>query len=163
MMDPGLDSLARTVGEALRRRGWRAAAAESCTGGLLLELLTSVPGSSEYVAGGVVAYADDVKEEVLGVPGDLIRSHGAVSGPVAGAMARGVRSLLGTELAVAVTGIAGPGGGSNEKPVGTVWFGVEGPGGAVTESRHFPGDRAAIRTGAAEHALTLLLGAAREG
>jgi PncC family amidohydrolase len=163
MKDPETESLARVAGAALRERGWTVAVAESCTGGLVAGLLTEVPGSSDYMVGGVVAYADRVKEGVLRVPGELLRTHGAVSGPVAGAMARGVRSLLGTEVGVAVTGIAGPGGGSNEKPVGSVWFGVEGPDGGDTELRRFSGDRAQIRRGAAEYALTLLLQAARGG
>jgi PncC family amidohydrolase len=161
MTDPRLESLTEAVGAALRERGWTVAAAESCTGGLVTSLLTELPGSSDYVLGGVVAYADEVKEELLGVPGELLRSHGAVSGPVAEAMARGVRSLLGTEVGVAITGIAGPGGGSNEKPVGTVWFGVDGPHGSSTELRRFPGDRSQVRRAAVEHALTLLIQAAR--
>jgi PncC family amidohydrolase len=163
MMDPQLESLARAVGAALRERGWTVAVAESCTGGLVAGLLTEVPGSSDYLVGGVVAYADRVKEGVLRVPREVLRTHGAVSGPVAEAMARGVRTLLGTEMGVAVTGIAGPGGGSNEKPVGTVWFGVEGPLGSDAYLRRFSGNRAEIRRGAVEHALTLLLQAARGG
>jgi PncC family amidohydrolase len=161
MTDPRLESLAEAVGAALRERGWTVAAAESCTGGLVTSVLTEIPGSSDYVRGGVVAYADRVKEEILGVPGELLFTHGAVSGPVAEAMARGVRSLLGTEVGVAVTGIAGPGGGSNEKPVGTVWFGVDGPQGSSTELRRFSGDRSQVRRGAVEHALTLLIQAAQ--
>ena len=137
------------------------AAAESCTGGLVLKLLTDVPGSSAYVEGGVVAYSDQVKVEVLGVPRELIREHGAVSGEVAEAMARGVRNRLGVEVGVAVTGIAGPGGAVAGKPVGTVWFAVADPEEVRVEAARFPGSRREIRARAADHALSIVLRAAR--
>ena len=153
--------LSVAAGSALRTRGWRVAAAESCTGGLVLKLLTDVPGSSAYVAGGVVAYSDQVKVEVLGVDPELIREFGAVSGEVAGAMARGVRNRLGVEVGVAVTGIAGPGGAVPGKPVGTVWFAVAGPGEVRVEEVRFAGSREEVRARAADHALSILVRAAR--
>lgn len=110
------------VGRELHKRGLVLAAAESCTGGLISHLLTNVPGSSQWFAGSVVAYADTAKIRILGLPGTMITAHGAVSREVVLAMARGVRDLLGTRAGIAVSGIAGPGGGSPEKPVGTVWM-----------------------------------------
>jgi len=148
------------VGEAFRKRGWRLAAGESCTGGLVLKLLTDLPGSSDFVAGGVVAYSDRVKEAALGVPGEMIRKHGAVSGEVACAMAEGARRLTGADVGIGVTGIAGPGGAVPGKPVGTVWFGVSGPGGVEAERIRFQGSRSEVRERAAERALDLLLRAA---
>jgi nicotinamide-nucleotide amidase len=145
-----------------RSRGLSLATAESCTGGLVAARLTSVPGSSDVVLGGVVAYANEVKERELGVPADLIASHGAVSAEVAAAMARGARERLGADVAVAVTGVAGPDGGTAEKPVGLVYLHAEGPDGGVGREFSFPGDRASIRARAVVGALHLvrrLLGA----
>lgn len=110
----------------LRRHSLVFACAESCTGGLLCREMTTLAGSSDVFWGGVVTYADEAKVRLLGVPADLIRDHGAVSGPVAAAMVRGILLVSGVPLAVAVTGVAGPGGGSPEKPVGTLWFGLAG-------------------------------------
>ena len=104
------------------------ATAESCTGGLIAARLTSVPGSTDVIVGGIVSYANEVKIEQLGVPPELIEEHGAVSAEVAEAMARGARERLGVDVAVSVTGIAGPGGGTEEKPVGLVYFHAETPG-----------------------------------
>jgi nicotinamide-nucleotide amidase len=148
-------TLEAVVGDRLRERGWRIAVAESCTGGLVLGRLTDVPGSSAWVAGGVVAYANDVKTVALGVPAVLIEAHGAVSEPVAVAMAEGVRRRLGGDVGVSVTGIAGPGGGSAAKPVGTVVIAVNT---TATEVRTFAftGDREMIRRHATAAALDLV-------
>ncbi|MBE3132243.1 MAG: competence/damage-inducible protein A, partial [Acidobacteria bacterium] len=116
--------LEQVVGDGLRGRGWRIAAAESCTGGLLLSRLTDVPGSSDYVDRGIVCYSNRAKVEVLGIPRTLIAEHGAVSEPVGAAMARLVRDGAGVDVGVGITGIAGPGGGSEAKPVGTVVIAV---------------------------------------
>jgi nicotinamide-nucleotide amidase len=121
------------------------AVAESCTGGLAAELLTRVPGSSRFFVGGVVAYANDVKTSLLGVPGELLARHGAVSAEVAGAMAEGVRQRLGADLGLAFTGIAGPDGGSEQKPVGLVHWALAAASGTETRDRVFTGDRQAIR------------------
>ena len=145
---------------ACRLRGLSLAAAESCTGGLVAARLTSVPGSSDVFRGGVVAYADGVKQGELGVPEELLARYGAVSAETAAAMAAGARERLGAEVAVAVTGIAGPGGGTPEKPVGLVYLHAEGPGGPVGRELNLPGDRAAVRgraTAAALHLVRTLL------
>jgi nicotinamide-nucleotide amidase len=148
-------SLEAVVGELLRDRGWRLAAAESCTGGLLLGRLTDVPGSSAWIVGGVIAYANDVKVAELDVPADVIAGHGAVSEPVAAAMARGVRRRLGAHVGVAITGIAGPSGGSPEKPVGTVVIAADGHRERVCTFT-FPGDRAMVRALSVAAALDLV-------
>jgi nicotinamide-nucleotide amidase len=137
-------TLEAVVGGELGRRGLRIAAAESCTGGGLVSRMTEIPGSSSWVLGGVIAYANDVKVQQLGVPAEAIEAHGAVSEPVAQAMAAGVRHRLRADIGVAITGIAGPGGGSADKPVGTVVIAVDGPSTAV-RTFLFPGDREAIR------------------
>jgi nicotinamide-nucleotide amidase len=142
--------------ELCRARGFSLATAESCTGGLVAARLTSVPGSSDVVAGGVVAYANEVKERELGVPARLIEEHGAVSAEVAAAMARGARTRLGVDVAVSVTGVAGPGGGTEEKPVGLVYCHAEGPDGGLGREFNFPGDRAAIRARSVVIALHLV-------
>jgi nicotinamide-nucleotide amidase len=139
----------RTVEEIVlalcRDRGHRLATAESCTGGLLAARLTAVPGYSDVTLGGVVAYGNEVKQGSLGVPPALLEKHGAVSAEVARAMARGAREQLGADVAVAITGVAGPGGGTEEKPVGLVYFHVETPDGGRGSSFSFPGDRDSIR------------------
>jgi nicotinamide-nucleotide amidase len=151
------------VGEALRARGATVALAESCTGGLASARLTDVPGSSAYVRGGVVAYSNDVKIEPLGVDAALIAAHGAVSEPVAAAMAAGVRRVLAADIGVGVTGIAGPDGGTPDKPVGTVWFAVDGPGHRrTTHVRVLPGDRHVIRQWAVVVLLDLVRRALRD-
>ena len=142
--------------ELCRDRGWTLATAESCTGGLVAARLTGVPGSSDVFLGGIVAYADDVKERELGVPAALLTSHGAVSAEVAEAMAHGARARLGADVAVAVTGIAGPDGGTAEKPVGLVYLHAEGPEGGAGREFSFPGDRASIRARSAVGALHLV-------
>jgi nicotinamide-nucleotide amidase len=139
-----------------RGRGWALATAESCTGGMVAERLTSVPGSSEVFRGTVVAYADEVKAQELGVPAEVLERHGAVSAETAAAMAAGARERLGADVAVAVTGIAGPGGGSADKPVGLVYLHAEGPSGGRSADFVFPGDRDGVRRRAAVTALHLL-------
>jgi nicotinamide-nucleotide amidase len=145
---------------ACRERGLALAAAESCTGGLVAARLTSIAGSSDVFRGGVVAYADDVKHVELGVLEELLVRHGAVSAEVAAAMATGARARLEADVAVAVTGIAGPGGGTPDKPVGLVYLHAEGPDGGVARELNLPGDRAAVRgraTAAALHLVRTLL------
>ena len=136
--------------------GLTLATAESCTGGMVAQRLTSVPGSSQVFLGGVVAYADEVKAAELGVPRDVLERHGAVSAEVAEAMAAGARERLGADLAVAVTGIAGPGGGSEEKAVGLVYLHAEAPSGARSADFVFPGDREGIRRRATVTSLHLV-------
>ena len=135
------DSLASVVLELLRRRGESLAVAESCTGGGLGAVLAAVPGASDVFRGGVIAYANAVKQELLGVPAALLDSHGAVSDPVALAMAEGARRVTGASWAIAVTGIAGPGGGTAEKPVGLVHIAVAGPDGSRSEAVRFGSSR----------------------
>jgi nicotinamide-nucleotide amidase len=154
----------RTVSEIVldlcRGRGLTLATAESCTGGLVAARLTSVPGSSDVLVGGVVAYANGVKERELGVPADVLERYGAVSAETAEAMARGARERLGADVAVAVTGVAGPGGGTEQKPVGLVFVHVSGPDGEHARRTDFPGDREMVRgraTAAALHLVRKLL------
>jgi nicotinamide-nucleotide amidase len=142
--------------ELCRARGLTLATAESITGGLVTGRLTSVPGSSDVVVGGVVAYANSVKEAELGVPRELLEAHGAVSAEVAEAMAQGARGRLGADVAVSVTGIAGPGGATPAKPIGLVYVHAEGPGGGLGRELSFPGDRDAIRTRSVVVALHLV-------
>jgi len=132
------------------------ATAESCTGGLIAGLLTAIAGSSDVVDRGFVTYSNAAKTEMLGVPSALITTHGAVSAPVAEAMARGALQRSAATIAIAVTGIAGPGGGSADKPVGLVWFGLAHGDTAISESVVFPGDRTAVRIATVEHALAMV-------
>jgi nicotinamide-nucleotide amidase len=148
-------SLEAVVGAMLQARGLTIAAAESCTGGGLLSRLTDVPGSSAWVLGGVIAYSNEVKVEQLGVDSSLIAAHGAVSEPVAQAMAQGVRERLRASVGVGITGIAGPDGGSSEKPVGTVMIATNGPRASV-RTFLFPADREAIRRFATTAALEMV-------
>jgi nicotinamide-nucleotide amidase len=149
--------LAAVLLEEARSRGLRIGVAESCTGGLVGGRLTEVPGSSDVFAGGIVAYSNQLKTALLGVPASLLEEHGAVSGPVAGAMAEGVLERLAVDLTVAVTGIAGPTGGSEVKPVGTVWLGLAGHGPVETRRVLFAGGRHEIRARAAQAALLAML------
>jgi nicotinamide-nucleotide amidase len=149
-------SIEELVLELCRVRGLTLGTAESCTGGMVAERLTSVPGSSDVFVGTVVAYADEIKARELGVPPEVLEQHGAVSAETAAAMAAGARNRLGVDVAVAVTGIAGPGGGSDEKPVGLVFLHAEGPDGSRSADLVFPGDRASIRRRATVTALHLL-------
>jgi len=146
MADRLTASAARHLGAVLSASGRTLAVAESCTGGLLGGAITSIPGSSLYFSGGVLAYGNSAKISLLGVPPDLIAVRGAVSREVALAMAEGVLSLFRADLAIAVTGVAGPGGGSRGKPVGTVWVAVVAPGGVRYAHRfRFAGGREAVR------------------
>lgn len=155
-------TLARSVLDACRARGWHVGTAESCTGGLVAAALTSVAGSSDVIERGFVAYSNAAKAELLGVSRQLIAAHGAVSAETAAAMAEGVLARAPIDLAVSVTGVAGPGGGSPEKPVGLVHLGLARRGAACLTERHvFAGDRAAVRACALQAALALLAGAAR--
>ena len=161
MADDALRSLAESVLERCRARGLKLATAESCTGGMIAAALTDIAGSSDVVERGFVTYSNEAKTEMLGVPAATIAARGAVSAEVAGAMAQGALAHAPIDLAVAVTGIAGPGGATPGKPVGLVWFGLARRGAAVrTERQVFPGDRAAVRRAAAERALALLAEAA---
>jgi nicotinamide-nucleotide amidase len=155
-------TLAQSVLDACRSRGWHIATAESCTGGLVAGALTAIAGSSDVVERGFVTYSNEAKSELLGVPLETIASHGAVSAETAAAMAQGAVSRAPVELAISVTGIAGPGGATPTKPVGLVIFGMARRGGACrTESRVFAGDRSAVRQAALETALGLLEAEAR--
>ena len=146
MTADALEVLAAELGAALQARGWRCATAESCTGGLVAGAITAIAGSSAWFERGFVTYTNDAKTEMLGIPSDLLAAHGAVSEPVARAMAEGALSHSPADLAVAITGVAGPGGGSPAKPVGTVCvaWAVRGAGVEVV-TLHLPGDRAAVR------------------
>ena len=149
--------LVATLARELKDRGLMMATAESCTGGLIAGACTEVSGSSDWFERGFVTYSNAAKTELLGVPAELIGQHGAVSEPVARAMAAGALAHSPAQLAVAVTGVAGPTGGSADKPVGTVWFGWATPTGTVTEHQRFDGDRAAVRAATVQHALRRLV------
>lgn len=158
------DPLATLVGAALLARAWRVAVVESCTGGGLGAALTAIAGSSSWVDGGCITYSNEAKTTLAGVPPELIAVHGAVSAAVVEAMAQGVQARLGSDCAVAISGIAGPAGGSPAKPVGTVWLAWAAPGAGPVRSQGlwFPGGRAEVRAGAVWTALTGLLAMARE-
>ncbi len=149
--------LAGLVLEAARSRGVRIGAAESCTGGLLGKRLTDVPGSSDVFKGAIVAYDNTLKTSLLDVPAELLVRHGAVSEEVSRAMANGALARLGVDLALAVTGIAGPGGGSAEKPVGTIWLATASDGAVAAKHIVLPGSRAEVRARAAQAGLFLML------
>lgn len=144
------------LGRELQARGATLVTAESCTGGMIGQLMTAVAGSSAYFLGGVIAYANEVKMQVLGVHSQTLEAHGAVSEATVIQMAEGARRLLGSTYAVAVSGVAGPGGGSPEKPVGTVHLAVAGPEGTVTRKIFYPGDREQVRRATAFSALNLV-------
>jgi len=156
-MNDDIPSLVEAVADALQQRGWMLAAAESCTGGLIAAACTERAGSSQWFERGFVTYSNEAKVELLGVDPALIAAHGAVSEKVARAMAFGALRHAHAQVAVGVTGIAGPTGGSPDKPVGTVWFGFSVDGRLCSESLRFDGDRAAIRKAAVEHALRRVL------
>lgn len=159
-MSNSLQSSAHVLVDLLKAEGLTVATAESCTGGLAAAAITSVPGSSAVFPGTVVSYACDVKHRVLGVPQKILETVGPVSEECARAMAEGVRKLMKADLAVSITGIAGPDGGTAEKPVGLVWFAVATASGTKADHAIFRGDRAGIRDNAAIHALGLLTVAA---
>jgi len=151
-------ALAADLGSALRAREWHVATAESCTGGLVAAAITAIAGSSDWFERGFVTYSNEAKHEMLGVPATVIARTGAVSEAVAVAMAEGARSMSGAQCALAVTGVAGPGGGSVAKPVGMVCFGWVADGApARVATRHFAGDRASVRSQSVVAALCGLL------
>lgn len=154
---PPLLRLCEHLADALLRHGWMLVSAESCTGGLIAATCTDLAGSSAWFERGLVTYSNAAKTELLGVDAALIAQHGAVSEAVARAMVLGALAHSPAQVAVAVTGVAGPSGGSTDKPVGTVWFGWALPGKISTEQRCFQGDRAAVRAATVHHALTRLL------
>jgi nicotinamide-nucleotide amidase len=176
---PSLETLSADLGQALLAKGWQLALAESCTGGMVAQAVTAIAGSSAWFDRGFVTYSNEAKVDMLSVPQGLIQAHGAVSEPVAQAMATGAIQHSLAHISAAVTGIAGPTGGSLQKPVGTVCFAwairadlgraKSGPidtsraAKLVVETRYFAGDRAAIRQQAASHALTGLLSLVRAG
>jgi PncC family amidohydrolase len=145
------------AGELLRRRGLRLAVAESCTGGLIGHRLTNIPGSSDYYMGSVTAYAYEAKVRLLGVSWSSLEEYGAVSREVAIEMARGVRTNLNADIGLSVTGIAGPGGGSAEKPVGLTWIGFSSPDGEEARQFIWQGDRLQVKEQSAEAALDILV------
>jgi nicotinamide-nucleotide amidase len=149
-------SMEETVGGLLLEAGSTIAVAESCSGGLLLSRLTDIPGSSAYVRGGVVAYSNDIKTAFADVPAELIADHGAVSEPVATAMAEGIRARMQATIGVGVTGIAGPGGATPTKPVGTIAIAVAGPSGTTVRTVRFNGNRAQIKYYASQSALDMV-------
>ena len=151
------NSLEIQVGQLLSTRGLRLVLAESCTGGLLGSRISDVPGSSEYFLGGVVAYAYEAKADLLGVSWDTLNTKGAVSRETVLEMARGVRQRMKADIGVSVSGIAGPGGGTPEKPVGTTWIGLAAEDGEWAKTYQFSGDREENKISAVDAALTLLL------
>ncbi len=151
------NSLEVEIGKLLHERKIKLALAESCTGGLIGNRITDVPGSSEFFWGSVVAYAYEAKVSLLGVSWDTLNVHGAVSRETVLEMARGTRRVLNTDIGVSVSGIAGPGGGTDEKPVGTTWIGLAANDGEWAQLFHFSGERVQIKMAAADAALRLLL------
>jgi PncC family amidohydrolase len=148
--------LEEQIGEWLRQRGLRLAVAESCTGGLIGHRITNIAGSSTYFIGGVTSYAYEAKVRLLGVRWEILEKHGAVSRDTVLEMARGVRNVLAADIGIAVSGIAGPGGGTPEKPVGTAWIGLSTPDHEHAWLYQFQGDRMQIKEQAAEQALSRL-------
>ncbi|MBE2233708.1 MAG: CinA family protein [Anaerolinea sp.] len=149
--------LAQQIGDQLRRRQMTLAVAESCTGGLLGDLITDIPGSSDYFLGGVLSYSNQVKHQLLGVQAATLETHGAVSAQCAAEMAQGVRRLVQSDVALSVTGIAGPGGGSDSKPKGLTYLHLSAPGCEQGQRFIWPGDRRANKVDSAMAALRLLL------
>src|SRR5262249_4993110 len=147
------ETLPGAVARLLRERAWTVAVAESCTGGLVTHLLSTVPGVSESLLAGVVTYANDAKAGLADVPEEAIRVHGAVSDPVARAMADGIRRRVGADVGLSTTGIAGPSGGTPEKPVGLVLMACATPDGVRVERHHFLGERTLVQERAARTAL----------
>jgi PncC family amidohydrolase len=155
--DEELLDLARRVGAVCRDRGVRLGTAESCTGGLVAHLITEVPGSSDYFAGAVVSYANEIKIGLVDVPGDVLEAHGAVSAQVARAMAEGVRHRLAVDVAVAVTGVAGPDGGTAAKPVGLTYVAIADAGGDDVRRYVWDDDRTGNKRHSAAAALDLVI------
>ena len=152
-----LEAILVSISGALLARGWMLTTAESCTGGLIAAACTDLAGSSQWFERGVVSYSNAAKTELLGVDADLIAQHGAVSEPVARAMAEGALARSHAQVSLAVTGVAGPTGGSADKPVGTVWLAWCVDGATHSEVQHFAGDRAAVRAATVRHALARLV------
>lgn len=149
--------ICQSLAQQLTRNGLKLATAESCTGGMIAAACTDLPGSSAWFDRGFITYSNAAKTELLGVEERLLRRAGAVCEGVARAMVLGALSHSQAQVAISVTGVAGPTGGSPAKPVGTVWFGFAAPGQVITEKRHFEGDRAQVRTATVHHALKRLL------
>ena len=145
------------LADLMLKRHWMLTTAESCTGGMIAAACTDLAGSSAWYERGFVTYSNEAKSDMLGVPAELIATHGAVSEPVARAMASGALQHSRAQVALSVTGIAGPSGGGPDKPVGTVWFGWATPDGVWSEMRRFEGDRAAVRTATVHHSITRLM------
>jgi nicotinamide-nucleotide amidase len=145
------------LADLMLKRQWMLATAESCTGGMIAAACTDLAGSSAWFERGFVTYSNEAKTDMLGVPAELIATHGAVSQPVARAMASGALQHSKAQVALSVTGIAGPSGGSPDKPVGTVWFGWATPDGVWSDMQRFDGDRAAVRAATLRHSLTRLV------
>jgi PncC family amidohydrolase len=156
-MNSTTSPLETAIGALLREGGRKLAVAESCTGGLLADRLTDVPGSSDYFLGGIVAYAYEAKVALLGVSWETLKAHGAVSRETVLEMAHGARRVLSADVAISVSGIAGPGGGLPNKPVGTTWLGLSAAEGGQAQLHHFPGDRRQNKCMAVEAALRMLL------
>jgi len=150
-------SIEQTVGILLRQKGLKLSIAESCTGGLVSDRITNIPGSSDYFMGAIVAYAYEAKVHLLGVKWDTLTAYGAVSKEVVLEMARGARKALETDIAVSVSGIAGPGGETDEKPVGTTWVGLSTPDGEWARQFYWDGDRIENKASSAQAVLEILL------
>jgi len=150
------EALEESVARLLTARGLTISTAESCTGGLLAKRLTDVSGSSLYMDRGVITYSNRSKQELLGVPEKTLIDHGAVSAETAAAMAEGIRRLSGTGIGISITGIAGPTGGTPEKPVGLVYIGLATPDGVTVDKYNFPGERAAVRQTTSDAALEMI-------
>ena len=150
-------NLTKTLAQILLSRNWTVSLAESCTGGLVCSTLTELAGSSEWFERGYITYSNEAKTECLGVPAELIEAHGAVSEQVAKAMAEGARMNSGSNVAISITGVAGPSGGSAEKPVGTVFFGWTTENQTLIKTMRFNGNRQMVRQQATEFALTELI------
>ncbi len=156
-MKADLRQLAEKLVSEAYSKGLTVSFAESCTGGMIASSVTDVPGASAVFLGSAVTYSNEAKIKILGVGPDIIVEHGAVSAECAEKMAEGARRIFGSDVALSVTGIAGPDGGSEEKPVGTVWFGISAKDATVTFKRKFSGERADIRSSAVKEALTSIL------
>ena len=154
----GIEELVKQLANTLVEKGWMLATAESCTGGMIAAACTDLAGSSQWFDRGFVTYSNDAKTDMLGVPAAMIAQHGAVSEEVARTMAQGAVSRSRAQASIAVTGVAGPGGGSAEKPVGTVWVGCHVQERTLTQCLHLNGDRADVRLATVAQALAMLLG-----
>ena len=161
-MKQGIEPIEVIIGRLFRKRGWRLSIAESCTGGLIGHRITNVPGSSDYFDGGVITYSNDAKIELLKVPEETIVTYGAVSRQTAVAMAEGIRKLRGIEVGIGVTGIAGPAGGTEAKPVGLVYIALSSPVRVECKEFRFDGDREMIKLQASEAALNMIRGLLEE-